>query len=456
VTALNASGRAPAALTIDLVESQGLNRRGRLPQRHAHTVTVPGACSGWAGLLERHGTMQLRDVLAPAIRIAEEGYPVSPIAAHLWQHGAAGELQSNPGGQELMIDGRAPRMGDRFRNPTLANTFRIVAEGGPEAYYRGPIAQKIVDTIQAAGGVMTLDDLAQHRAEWVEPISTTYRGVRIWECPPNGQGLAALLALNVLDLEPLPPAMSVERLHLQIETMRLAFVDTNWYVADPAFSPAPLEGLLSREYAAQRRALIQPDRASLDFKKGSPVTGSETVYLCAVDEQGNACSFIVSNYNGFGTGLVPVGCGFSLQNRGFNFLLDPAHPNALAPGKRPYHTIIPGLATRADGSLLCPFGVMGGFMQPQGHMQVMVNMLDDGLDPQSALDLPRFCISGDKVYVEEGLPLDGLRGKGHQLEVLHGYERAAIFGRGQIILRQPDGSLCAGSDPRGDGCAMGW
>ncbi len=455
ITALNGSGRAPAGLSLDLIEKQGLARYGAIPVRHAHAVTVPGACSGWCAMVERHGTMPLRDILAPAIRFAEEGFPVGPITALQWAAGVANELLLSPGGRELMIDGRAPRKGERFRNPMLAHTFRTVAEGGAEAFYRGTIASKIAETVQRAGGVLTAQDLAAHEMTWETPISTDYHGTRVWECPPNGQGLAALLALNTFGGFPRTEPLSGERVHQQIEAMRLAFADTSWYVADPAFAPAPLDALLSPAYAAQRRALIDPERAMVDPDRGSPTSGSDTVYFCVVDGQGNGCSFINSNYLGFGSGLVPEGCGFSLQNRGANFVFAPGHPNSLAPGKRPYHTIIPGLMTRSDGSLLGPFGVMGAFMQPQGHMQVAVGLIDDGLDPQQALDQPRFCVERDGVLVEEDMPAEALAARGHAVRVVTGYSRSA-FGRGQVILRQPDGVLWAGSDPRADGCAIGF
>ena len=461
VTALNGSGRAPTGLTIELIRKQNLeNERLEISDPfHPHTVTVPGACAGWCDFVERHGSMPMSEILAPAIRLAEEGFPVAPLTSYFWSRGAARGL-----GRELTIEGRGPKAGEVFRNPGLARTFRAVAEGGKEVFYRGEIAQKIVAALQARGGVMTLNDLAAHTSTWDEPISTSYRDVRVWECPPNGQGLAALIALNILegfDLATLDPA-SPRRLHLIIEALRLAFADTRWYAADPAFNPAPLAGLLSKDYATERRKLIDSSRATVDHKHGSPVAGSDTVYFCAVDGQGNACSFINSNYMGFGTGLIPEGTGFSLQNRGHNFSLDPTHPNALAPGKRPYHTIIPGLITRADGSLFGPFGVMGGFMQPQGHAQVVIGMIDDGLDPQAALNRPRICLepgqADGRVGIEDGLPPESvaaLARMGHEVFAVSGYRRA-MFGRGQIIRRDPDGVLWGGSDPRADGCAMGF
>jgi gamma-glutamyltranspeptidase/glutathione hydrolase len=470
VTALNGSGRAPAALTLDLVERQALNHGGELPPYHAHTVTVPGACAGWCDLIIRDGSLPLDAILAPAIALAEDGFPVAPLTAHFWDRGAQNQLKTAPGGQALTLGGRAPRPGEVFRNPGLARTLRAVAEGGAAAFYQGEIAQAIAAAVQSAGGVLTTGDLAAHASTWDEPISITYRGLRVWECPPNGQGLAALLALNVLagfELAGQDP-LGVDRFHLLIEALRIAFADAHWHICDPNHVAVPLAELLSPDYAAQRRRLLDPGRASLDVRRGAPVAASGTVFLCAVYGQGNACSFINSNYMGFGTGIVPAGpagpCGFTLQNRGHNFSLQPGHPNALAPNKRPYHTIIPGLLTRAaDDSLYGPFGVMGGFMQPQGHTQVVVALADDGLDPQAALNRPRFCIEGGRaggtVALEAGLPepaVAGLAERGHPLRPgLDGYDRAAV-GRGQVIRREPDGVLWGGSDPRADGCAMGF
>jgi len=462
ITALNGSGRAPGALTLDLLGQHGFG--GGLPPYHAHTVTVPGAAAGWCDLVEKHGRLSMADVLAPAIRLAEQGFPVAPITSYFWGRGVANQLTKATNGAELTIDGRAPRSGEIFRNPGLARTLRVLAEGGKSAFYQGEISQAIVRVLRESGGVMTAEDLSAHSSTWDAPISTTYRGYRVWECPPNGQGLAALLALNILedfDLRQLEP-LGVERFHLMIEAMRLAFADTRWFVADPATDPAPLEALLSKTYAAKRRSLLDPKRANPAFTHGVPTSSSDTVYFGVVDGEGNGCSFINSNYYGFGTGIVPKGWGFTLQNRGFGFSLDPEHPNALAPGKRPYHTIIPALITdEADGSLFACYGVMGGFMQPQGHMQVAIGLIDDVLDPQAALDRPRFCIedgtAGGSVAIEEGvLPqtLASLGKLGHQVKLVSGMERA-VFGRGQIILRdEASGVLLGGSDPRADGLAM--
>ncbi len=461
VTALNGSGRAPAALSLERLRSEGFNE---LPMYHAHTVTVPGACAGWCDLIEKHGSLSMGEILAPAIRLAEEGFAVSPLTAHSWSRGAERQLKHALNGDELMIDGRAPKAGEVFRNPGLAKTLRVIAEQNKRGFYEGQIADAIVEAIRASGGCMAGDDLAAHVSTWETPISVTYRGLRVYECPPNGQGIAALIGLNLLEGFDLPsmPSLSVEKTHLMIEAMRLAFADARWYVADPAFSNIPIHELLSKEYGNQRRKLIDPARAVIDPLRGTPTASSNTVYLSVVDEQGNACSFINSNYAGFGTGIVPKGWGFTLQNRGHNFSLDPNHPNALAPRKRPYHTIIPAMVTReADGSLYASYGVMGGFMQPQGHAQVLSALADEGLDPQSALDLPRFCIdveeAGGKVAIEESMPVEtfsALERMGHPVYSVSGYDRA-VFGRGQVILRDPQsGILCAGSDPRADGCAM--
>ncbi len=467
ITALNGSGRAPAGLSLERCKKEGLG--DNLPQFHPYTITIPGACAGWCDLLARHGRLPISKVLAPAIRLAEDGYPVTPIIAYHWNQSAK-RLCNAPGGIEMTLNGLAPRAGEIFHNPGLARTLRRIVEGGQAAFYQGEIAEAIAYVVQQAGGCLTVDDLAAHISTWEQPISTTYHSLRVWECPPNGQGLATLLALNLLEGYDIAcmPALSAQRLHLMIEAMRLAFADTRWYVADPIFNPAPLEWLLSKDYAADRRKLIHPDHATLDQQHGTPTLSSDTVYLSVVDAEGNACSFINSNYDGFGTGIVPSGWGFTLQNRGSGFSLDPSHPNALAPGKRPYHTIIPGMITvDSDGSSSLPnalyaiFGVMGGFMQPQGHMQVVSALLDDHTDPQAALDRPRFRIydakAGGKVALEEGIPTEiqaELGTMGHTVYSVSGTARSA-FGRGQIIYRDAStGVLCGGSDPRADGCAM--
>lgn len=454
ISALNGSGRAPRALTLDLLSSQGLSQ---LPELHPHTVTVPGVCAGWFDLAERYGSIPMRRLLAPAIEFAEEGFAVGEVTAAVWRRRLM-YLR----GAELSIDGRAPNHGEVFRNPGLGAVLRALGEDGSRAFYTGDIAGAIVKTVQNAGGTLDLDDLASHRSTWEDPISSMYRDIRVWQCPPNGQGLAALIALNILSNFEAGSPLSAERWHRQIEALRLAFTDTRWYVADQEQFPVPVEPLLSSDYAKQRARLIQHDRATMDVQRGTPVAGSGTVYHCAVDAQGNSCSFISSNYVAFGTGLVPSGLGFTLQNRGHNFSLDPEHPNALAPGKRPYHTIIPGMLTRQDGTLLAPFGVMGGFMQPQGHVQLVMSLIDDGANPQEALDRPRFCLepaeAGGKVMLERGMPEDiveGLKNMGHEVVPNIPSFGRSLFGRGQAIVCQPDGTLHGGSDVRGDGCAAG-
>jgi len=463
VRGLNGSGRSAAALTIDRAEAEGLE--GRLPDRHPYSVTVPGAAAAWEDVSAALGRLPLGDVLAPAIHLAEGGFPVAPCAARWWQQGAVGQLAGHRHGGELMIDGRGPRAGEIMRIPTLGRSLRTLAEQGSRAFYEGRIAEEIVAAVAAEGGALTMEDLAGHRSEWVEPICIDYRGVRIWQCPPNGQGVAALLALNIVKQFGLRelPAGGFGRVHLLIEAMRLAFADAAWAVADPQHVEVPLAGLLDDAYAADRAGLIDPAHADRRPRAGTPAGGDDTVYFCTADAEGNACSFINSNYMGFGTGIVPAGCGFSLQNRGCGFVLERGHANCLAPGKRPYHTIIPGMATRvADGSLWAAFGVMGGMMQPQGHLQVVVAMVDDDLDPQAALDSPRFQIAGGRpggaVLVEDAFEasvIERLNAAGHDAAAVSGAGRAA-FGLGQIIRRdESSGVLWAGSDGRGDGMAAG-
>ncbi len=461
VYSLNASGRAPLALSLERLKKEGINS---LPARHPYNVTVPGACAGWCDAVNRYGRLDMAEVLAPAIRLAEGGFPVAPITAHGWQASARLVLSKSLNGLELTINGRGPQAGEIFRNPGLARTMRKIAEGGKQAFYQGDIAESIASIVQEAGGVLTVEDLAAHESTWVDPISVDYRGIRVWECPPNGQGIAALMALSILsgyDLTQYDP-LSPERYHLEIEAMRLAFADARRYVTDPTAYNIPVSQMLSESYAAERRKLISMNSANQEVQHGYPAGRSDTVYLSVVDGEGNACSFINSVYMGFGSAIVPYGLGFALQNRGANFNLDPDHPNALAPGKRPYHTIIPAMATyAADNKLYASFGVMGGFMQPQGHMQVTVGMVDDQLDPQSVLDRPRFCIQANAdlglVSLEEGIPVKtmaALAELGHRVKPISGYGRYE-FGKGQIIWRDPQsGVLWAGSDPRSDGCAM--
>ena len=483
VTGLNGSGRAPKALTLarartDLSTGPGSSScppnaatpELKIPFSHAHGVTVPGAAAGWCDAVQKYGNFPMSRVLAPAIHLAESGFPIGSVVSELWRDGAPG-LRAQHGGSNPMLVGprqtRAPLAGECFRNPDLARTFREIARGGKKAFYEGRIARAIVDAVKERGGLMDMKDLSSHETDAPEPIKVRYRGVDVWEIPPNGQGITALLALNLLEQIKADfsdkPHGSPEHLHLLIEAMRIAFADSRWYVADPQHTRVPIADLLSPAYAARRAKLFDPTRASVDVKKGSPTSACGTVSFCVVDGDGNACSFINSNYAGFGTGIVPKGCGFTLQNRGCNFSLQEGHPNCLAPGKRPYHTIIPGMATRGEtGALLGPFSVMGGFMQPQGHVQLLVNLLDYKMGPQLALDMPRFCIfdgtSGGAVALEAGIPdktVQALRDMGHRVQVVTGHDRR-VFGRGQVILQAANGVFWAGSDGRADGAAVGF
>jgi len=461
VSGVNGSGRAPNNLTLEYLNNQDIT--GALHPLSIHTITVPGAAAGWVDSISKFGIMELRDILKPAIELAENGFPVAPFTARAWQRSEK-LIKSGPFGEEILLNGVAPKEGEIMKNPTLATTFKTLAEEGKSGFYEGRIANAIVDLIQSKEGLMTLEDLKKHQTTFDNPISTNYRGVEVHEIPPNGQGITALIALNILEgfeIDKMKHS-SVEHLHVLIETMRIAFADTRWYVADPEVVDVPIQELIAKPYAAERRKLIDLTKATINVQRGSPVTGSDTVYFSVVDGEGNACSFINSNYMGFGTGLVPKGCGFTLQNRGANFTLEPGHPNVLAPNKRPYHTIIPGMATK-DDKLYASFGVMGGFNQPQGHVQVISNLIDYGMNPQEALNAPRFCIrdgtSGGKIALEEGIALETmstLSRMGHEVVPTAGLGRM-IFGRGQIITRNPkNGVLCGGSSPRADGLAIGW
>jgi len=458
VTALNGSGRAPAGLSIDYLRGQGIT--DSMPDRSVHAATVPGAARGWEDLLKRHGRMTLKEVLAEAIHYARDGFPVHPVFGAAWSSPFTQRfLQNSQNTEDYLPGGGSPNVGQVVQLPGLARTFQAVAEGGADAFYHGATADAIVQTLQSLGGTMTHEDLKNHTSTWGDPVATKYRGVDILEHPPSGQGLTALIAMNIASGFDLSAYEwdSPERLHLMIESMRLAFADARRYIADPAFSAVPVAGLLNADYAAQRRALITPNRAMQPPAFGTPPNQSDTIYLCTADGEGNACSFINSLYMGFGTGIVAKGTGVFLQNRGANFVLEADHPNALIGGKRPYHTIIPGMAVR-DGELWAAFGVMGGFMQPQGHFQVINAMLDDDLNPQEALNRPRWCLeagTGDSILaLEEGIPVETmarLAEMGHRVRPVSGQGRN-LFGDGHIIRRDPaTGVLFGGSDPRKDG-----
>ncbi len=454
---LNGSGRAPAALTMEAVRAAG---HASIPARGWLSVTVPGAPAGWRDLHQRFGQLRFTQLFEPAISYAEQGFPVSPVLAQYWERAAA--LFATYSGPEFdgwaatfAPDGRAPRPGEIWSSRGHARTLSLIAESQADDFYRGEIAQAIVRFAQRTGGLITARDMAAHTSTWVAPISANYRGYDVWEIPPNGQGLAALLALNILEGFDLRQweRESPQSYHLQIEAIKLAMADAQRYIADPERTAVPTDALLSREYAAQRRALI--GKQALDPAPGDPIHGG-TVLLCTADADGMMVSLIQSNYRGFGSGIVVPGTGIALQNRAEGFSMQPGHPNQLEPGKRPFHTIIPGFVTH-NGRAVGPFGVMGGHMQPQGHVQMIVNTIDYGLNPQASLDAPRwYWEQGREVLFESGTPeslVQTLRQHGHDGRLTN--DRGP-FGRGQIIWRLPSGAYVAGSDGRADGCAVGF
>ncbi len=483
ITALNGSGRAPAGASLQELRDLGYTR---MPQCTGHAVSVPGAVAGWHDLLARHGNTSLADVLQAAIYYAEEGFPVSEWIARGWDSQVP-KLRRDPGwatpdrdagppqpsGHELLIEGRAPKAGEIMTLPEMGTTLRGIAADGPAYIYQGAFAEQLAAHVQAYGGWITPQDMAAHQSTWEDSLQQNYRGRILHECPPNGQGLAALLAVGLAAGFDLARMSEGDRTHIMVECMRLAFADAQQYVCDPQQPGPDLAFLLSDSYLEHRRGRISMTAAARDVPYGVPLATSDTVYLSVIDREGNACSFINSLYMGVGSGLVVPGTGISLQNRAALFALTADHPNALAPHKRPYHTIIPALVTQ-DDALLASMGVMGGFMQPQGHFQMMVNLYDRGMSPQRALDAPRWQLhgpvmgeanalgarrGGGQVSLEEGFQpetLDLLVRRGHQVRVKQGYARGG-FGGGQIICRNPaTGVLTAGSDARKDGCAAGW
>lgn len=453
LSGINGSGRAPAGLTLDLVREHNSS----MPQKGWLSVTVPGAPALWRDLHARFGKLPFSALFEPAIQYAENGYPVSPIVAYYWARSVP--IFTNLPGAEykgwaktFAPNGHAPRSGEKWSSHDHAATLRRLAASNSDDFYKGVLAEAIVNFASETDGVITAADLAAHTSTWVNPISTSYRGYDVWEIPPNGQGIVALAALNILEGFDMGDSQrdTAASFHLQIEALKLAFADGLRYIADPDFAEVPVAGMLDKEYAARRRALI--GNKALQPASGDPNSGG-TVYLCTADSDGMMVSFIQSNYAGFGSGVVVPGTGIALQNRGGNFNLDPGHPNHLQPGKRPYHTIIPGFLTH-DGEAVGPFGVMGGFMQPQGHMQMITNTIDYAMNPQASLDAPRWqWTEGKTVQIEaDAHPsiLSGLRAMGHQVESV---ESGGAFGRGQIIWRLPEGGYVAGSDKRADGYA---
>jgi len=404
--------------------------------------------------------MSLKEVLAPAIKLAEKGFPVTEAISHSWKVNTAKLKQNASAARTYLPKVRAPEPGEIFMQADLAQSLKMIAEGGRRVFYEGEIADAIVACSEANGGLITRKDLKDHKSTWVEPISTNYRGYDVYECPPNGNGVIALLTLNILEGYGLAALghNSAEYLHLLIESLKLAFVDGEHYVGDPNFAEIPLSGLLSKSYAEKRRKLISRDKAIAAPTAGVPDTNGDTVYLAVTDAEGNSVSFINSLYQGFGSGVVVEGTGICLQNRGALFSLEARHPNCIAPHKRPYHTIIPGMVFK-DGELFLTFGVMGGFMQPQGHVQLLLNIIDFGMGVQTALDVPRIRhYRGMGCAFEPGIPagvIKELERKGHpsvKLNDPYSHE----FGGGQVIMINPENkALIAGSDPRKDGCAIG-
>jgi gamma-glutamyltranspeptidase/glutathione hydrolase len=455
---LNGSGRAPRAATRAALVERGYDH---MPMLGMLAVTVPGAVDAWCSALERFGSRSLAEVLAPAVHYAEDGFAVSEIIAAQWGF-AAGLLEQSEARRAFTVDGRAPRLGERVRLPDLARSLRALAAGGRDEFYRGALAERIVACSRAYGGLLDAGDLADHHGEWVEPLTTDYRGYDVCELPPNGQGLTALLGLNILECFDLAALADdpASVAHLQIEAIKLAFADRNRYIADPAQASVPVAHLLSKAYAQGRAALINRDRARQRIAPGVLPTGSDTVYLTAADAAGNVVSFINSLYLAFGSGMVAGDTGIVLQNRGYGFSLDPAHPNCIAPGKRPFHTIIPAMLFKG-GRPLVSCGVMGGDMQAQGHLQVVSSLVDAGCNIQEAIDHPRFnYLEADRVALERALAARvgaELARRGHAVED----EAAAMlrggFGGGQGIMIDPaTGTYWGGSDSRKDGCAIGF
>ncbi len=455
---LNGSGRAPAALTLEEVRRRGYHS---MPGHGWLSVTVPGGPAAWRDLHERFGTLPFAQLLEPAIEYAERGYPVSAIALRLWRTQAEVVHPKLEGDEyeafstTFTPEGRAPRVGETWRSAEMVRSLRLLAESGGEALYRGALAEEIAGFSARTGGLLTADDLAAHTSTWVEPIHTSYRGYDVWETPPNTQGLAALVALNILEGFDLAEMgrESGESYHVQLEAMKLAFADAQRYIGDPEHAAVAIADLLSSRYAAERRALI--GSAALDPAPGDPRHG-DTAYLCTADKNGMMVSFIQSIAAGFGSHIVVPNTGIVLQNRASGFFLDDGHPNVLAPGKRPFHTIIPGFLTRG-GLAVGPFGVMGGHMQPQGHVQVIVNTVDYGMDPCAALNAPRWSWwrareTRHEPSVEAGVLAD-LRQRSHNVNVSSEVDWA---GRGQIIWRMASGAYVAASDYRGDGQAAGY
>ena len=453
---LNASGRSPMAITAEEVKKQGYTE---MPKRGWIPVMGPGAPSAWAELSEKFGRLPLEKVLEPAITYAREGYPVSPVTSKIWNTAyrefseTLTEECFRSWFETFAPDGHAPQPGEIWRSEAHAKTLEMIAQTHAKAFYRGELADQIDEFSRKTGGYLRRSDLENYWCEWVKPIHINYRGYDVCEIPPNGDGIIALMALNILKGYSFAERDNADTVHKQLEAMKLAFADGNRYVADLDYMKAPVETLLSDEYADGRRALI--GEQALTPEPGNPFRGG-TIYLCTADGEGNMVSYIQSNYMGFGSGIVIPGTGIALQNRGANFTLDETMENCLGPGKKSLHTIIPGFLMK-EGKAVGPFGVMGGFMQPQGHVQVIMNTVDFLMNPQDALNAPRWqWIGGKKIQVEKTFPagiVEELKKRGHEMEVL---ESSLSFGRGQIIWRDENDVLCGATEPRADGTVAAW
>jgi gamma-glutamyltranspeptidase/glutathione hydrolase len=463
----NGSGRSPKSLTLKWFQDNGYKA---IPPTGPLPVSVPGAVDGWFALHERFGKLPVKDLLAPAIRYAREGFPLTELIAYYWGVSVP-RLSKYPGfTEQFTLDGKAPAKGQIWKNPNLANTLQTIADGGRDAFYKGRIAHVIGDYFKANGGFLSYEDLAGHQGEWVDPVSTNYRGYDVWELPPNGQGLAALQMLNILegyDFSKIPFG-STEHVHLFVEAKKLAFEDRAKFYADPAFAKAPIEWLISKPYAAERRKLISADKAMRSVEPGTPKLDGDTIYMTTADQWGNMVSLIQSNYRGMGSGMSPPGLGFILQDRGEMFVLKEGHANTFAPGKRPFHTIIPAFITK-DGAPWASFGVMGGDMQPQGHAQIVMNLVDFGMNLQEAGDAPRIQHEGSTspeaqaepmsdggfVDLESGFSYETVRGlmqKGHSVRFANG-----PYGGYQAIRWDAQNRTYVGaSEGRKDGQASGY
>ncbi|MFB3777679.1 MAG: gamma-glutamyltransferase [Bryobacteraceae bacterium] len=454
---LNASGWSPKGLSIEFLKEKKITA---MPQEGTHSVTVPGAVDGWEKLHKRFGRLPWAELFRPAIYYANNGFPVTELTARAWA-GAISKLSRDTQGRSVFLpDGAAPKEGQIFRNPALAKALALISESGAGALYRGPISQAILRDSEWSGGTLTEADFAEYQSEWVTPIATDYRGWKVYELPPNGQGIATLEMLNIMetfDLAKLGSA-SADALHLKIESQKMAYQDLARYVADPRFVKVPVDGMLSKKYAAERAGLIDGAKANCTPSAGNPLPAQgDTIYLTVVDREGNIVSLIQSLYNGFGSGISVAGFGFHLHNRGASFTLDPDHPNALAPRKRPFHTVMPGFMEK--GSLHVGFGIMGGLNQAQAHAQFVSNLVDHGMNIQAALEAPRFTkmnFGGCDVSVEARVPertRQALRERGHRLDVLGAYD--TTVGGGHAVMRDAAAGVNYGaSSPRKDGAAV--